>query len=138
MADRDAYEIPGLHPLTSAGWTRSQATYFIFGGVTPEPTTPVVDNVDPPAGTAIAPADPLSFDVTDPDGFAAILLSAEFPNVPGEELVFNGTNFTEPYAAGSTRVAVAEGFHFELRRAGGWPGPPSLTVYPFDSLGTEG
>jgi hypothetical protein len=131
------------HSVFTAPWASSmvyKARVFSVGGATPPPvpSPPVIENVSPPAGTAIAPSDPLAFDVVDPDGFAAILVSAEFPDVPSTELVFNGSSFTEPYAAGSTRVAVTNGFHFVLRRAGGWPGPPSLTVYPFDSLGAEG
>jgi hypothetical protein len=80
----------------------------------------------------------VSFDVTDDSGlFREILIAARFEGFPVQELVFNGSAFTPPYAAESSRVAIDGGFHFVVSRRDGWPAAPSITPYAIDQLGWE-
>jgi hypothetical protein len=54
------------------------------------------------------------------------------------ELVFDGTDFVAPYYSLSTRSVIPGGYRFRLVRTPGWPAPPTVTCYPFDTLGAEG
>ena len=52
------------------------------------------------------------------------------------ECAYNGLNFEARYAAGSSRVAVANGGRFTVRRTGGWVSTPiQLVITAIDAAG---
>jgi hypothetical protein len=51
-----------------------------------------------------------------------------------EELVFDGSAFTAPYA-GSSRSLLGDGFRYLLRRASGWTGTPTLRAWDPSAAG---
>jgi hypothetical protein len=108
------------------------------GGSPPTPPTPpVVSNVSPAPGTPITILTPIEFDVTDDVGLKAVLISASFSGISGTELAFDGTAFTAMYSSDSSRTAITDGYHFQILRTNGWPGPPTITPYAFDTKGNE-
>jgi hypothetical protein len=97
---------------------------------------PVVDNFVPVAGTQIAASDSIAFDVTDDQGsFARIFVGVEFVQSGDQEIAHDGTTFTGRYVQASTRVAIANGYRYTLRRLGGWTSAPKIRVWPIDTAG---
>lgn len=98
---------------------------------------PVIDNFDPPQGTAIDPAQGISFDVTDNSGnFRRIVVHAVFDDGV-EEVVHDGDSFRGFYQVGNSRVFIAGGYRYNLLRAGGWPGNPTIRAFAIDASGNE-
>lgn len=107
-----------------------------------EPETPVVippyvTNVTPATSVPLYKHEPVSFDVLDDGSFRRILITARFTIFNEAEVVHDGDNFTMLYAAGSTKTAIAGGYHFVLLRSTGWPSEPRITPYAFDTTGQE-
>jgi hypothetical protein len=80
--------------------------------------------VSPVEGTEVASSETLSLDVTDGDVLIVAVLDA------ARDLVHDGTAFAPKYAT-STRYAITGGFHYDLRRIGGWSGR-SVTIKCYD------
>jgi hypothetical protein len=94
--------------------------------------------VSPAEGTPINPDDVITVDIEDNVAIALAPLYAEFPNVVGGEMVYNGTSLLAPYAALSTVNDLGNGGRrLALRRTGGWPGAVSLTSIATDTSGNE-
>lgn len=112
----------------------------LIGGVPtpPTPTAPTISNVQPAAATAIASTDPVSFDITDPEGFVRILLVADFPLLGIREVIHDGTSFSPNYTGfGNARTAITNGFSYSVLRKGGWPVSPIIIPYAIDTTGQE-
>jgi len=108
------------------------------GGADPDTSAPVVSNVTPASGTPVDENDPLGFDVTDDSNvFRQTLLHARYPSKSTWEVIHDGIAFAPVFAAGSTRVSIAGGFRYSLRRAGGWPGDPTIYPVAIDRAGNE-
>ena len=98
----------------------------------PDTTAPVVSNFSPVEGTTLDPSDSVEFDVTDnSDSFARNMIAVAFADGT-QELAYDGLTFTARYLAASTASVITGGFHYTLRRTGGWPGD-SLTVRAFST-----
>lgn len=101
-------------------------------------TPPVIDNESPPPGTVIESSVPVSFDVTDSSGILlTVLLAVYYPNEGRTELAYEGSRWLGPYALGSRRDPITNGFRFTTIRDGGWPSSPIVRVFAFDGVGTE-
>jgi hypothetical protein len=88
---------------------------------------PIVDNVVPAEGTVLGVLQTLAFDV-DGVGTLAPVVSVRFDNGP-EEVVHDGEAFRGYFDnPRSARSSIADGYHFEIYRAGGWTGPLSVHV----------
>ena len=107
------------------------------GGSSIDILPPVIDNFVPDENVAIARTDPVQFDVTDNSGvFSAIIVHVRFLEDGLCECAYNGLNFEARYAAGSSRVAVANGGRFTVRRTGGWVSTPiQLVITAIDAAG---
>jgi hypothetical protein len=107
------------------------------GGDFVDGVAPVINNFDPAEDVAIGRTDPVAFDITDNTGqFAANVILARFLEEGSCECVFNGLNFESRYAAGSSRVGIANGNRFTVRRTGGWLSTPiQLVVLAIDAAG---
>jgi hypothetical protein len=107
------------------------------GGGSGDP--PVISNVDPTDGTTIGRNDFVEFDVTDADSLIrAIILMASWSDNSPTEVIWDGDDFGPNYGTFSLRTAVTDGYHFKLKRNGGWPSA-SLTIKPvaIDVTGSE-
>jgi hypothetical protein len=98
---------------------------------------PVIANVSPVASTTIPATQVLSYEVTSTPSLVRTMLFARFPGMNLEEVVYDGTNFTERYAGRSSRTAITNGFRFNVLRDPIWPDSPELTAYQINSSAEE-
>lgn len=92
-----------------------------------------VSNYVPAAGSSITPGDPVSFDVTGAP-LVALVITTFYPDTGATEVVFDRDGFTANYAAngsflGSEQQTISGGFHFIVRRRGGWPFSPQIKAH---------
>ena len=100
----------------------------------PPPSPPTITNFSPPPGTSIFSTNPIQFDVIDPDGLTVVILHIKYLGSDNYEVVYDGGGFS-PAFSNSTIQSILNGFHFVLRRNGGWPGSPYIYAIAVDSLG---
>lgn len=81
---------------------------------------------------------PIVINVTDAVGLGMVLLEVDFAPFGSKapERIAVGDGFSPPYAA-SSRVAIAGGYQYTVRRAGGWPAAPRFNVWATDRAGNE-
>lgn len=104
------------------------------GDVTP----PVVTNFSPAIGNAIENTQVIEFDVTDETGLAAIMVLVSFPNGT-IDVVHDNNGFRGSYVGDvNARAAIVGGFHYTVRRVGGWPDSPTFEFLPVDTSGNIG
>lgn len=109
---------------------------FIGGAGSAEPPTVVF--VEPTPPNLPSPGRSIVLEVTDADGFAALLVLAEY-GTGAYEVVHDGDAFAQVYAAQSTRVSIAGGYRYTLKRAGGWFGERvTIRVVAVDVYGDVG
>ena len=78
------------------------------------------------------------FDVTEV-ATPALVVAAHHAGGIGEEVVFDGSAFTEHFGgAGNTRTAIADGFRYLVARDGGWPGMPTFRAWNPAAVGDFG
>ncbi len=99
-----------------------------------------VSNFAPGDGTPITPSTPLAFDVTSTSTIRTLVISVLYPQTGAREIVYNRDGFSANYLPngafqGSERATIAGGYHFTLRRRGGWYLSPQVTVEGGDSNG---
>lgn len=99
---------------------------------------PVVTLISPSVLEALDRDTAIVVEVTDNVALGRVLLVAQLESLGVEELVHNGDRFAAAFSGSSSRVAVAGGWRYTVKRGGGWAAPPTLTVYAVDSTGTEG
>ena len=98
---------------------------------------PVVSNPYPALGTTLGLYDEVGADVTDDGPFRRVMLVVEYSGFP-DEWVYSGTAFRPWFAPESTATAISGGLRFRVKRFGGWPSRPRLTIIPIDQAGREG
>jgi hypothetical protein len=67
-------------------------------------------------------------------------VTVHYPQTGGSETVYDRDGFTSNYAPtsgfqGSSRAIITNGFHFTLRRRGGWYASPQVKVQGGDTNG---
>lgn len=92
----------------------------------------VVSNYVPAQGSPITPGTAITFDVTGP-ALVALVVTVVYPDTGATEVVFDRDGFSANFVPngsflGSEQQPIANGFHFILRRRGGWPLSPSVQV----------
>lgn len=104
---------------------------------TPDTTAPLVALVSPSEGP-LSIDTPIVINVTDAVGLGMVLLEVDFAPFGSKapERIAVGDGFSPPYAA-SSRVAIAGGYQYTVRRAGGWPAAPRFNVWATDRAGNE-
>lgn len=101
----------------------------------------IVSNYQPAAGTPITPSTPLEFDVTSSPGtLVSLTVTVFYPATGASEVAYSrngwGINYSPTQGfQGSERSSIAGGFHFKLRRRGGWYATPQVQVEGADSNG---
>lgn len=103
---------------------------------------PIVTNFDPPKDTPIYPATPISFDLLTDNDLSAVVVWIDYHDTGALEVAYSGTqgfgsNYT-PFGAfiGSERQVITGGWHFILRRRGGWFASPTIRVEGADEFGS--
>lgn len=97
---------------------------------------PQIVNMTPVEGPT-TPYQPIEFDVIDltPD-LQDVFIWAWFEGIHGRFVIHDEDGFPVPFAAGSTKVVIANGYHFKVYRDGGWLGSTLfLRVRAFDAQG---
>lgn len=98
-------------------------------GATPDTTPPVVALISPTDGGELERFGPVTIEVTDETALGRVFVVARFPSLGLEEVVHQGDRFAPLYTGASSRASIAGGYRYSVKRNGGWPAPPELTVY---------
>jgi len=77
---------------------------------------PLLLNVAPVAASVITADVAVVFEITSSPALQREMVFVRFPGAGIEEVVWDGTAFTERYAALSTRTAITGGFSFRIIR----------------------
>lgn len=98
---------------------------------------PTVQNFSPPNGSTIDNADPIFFDVTDPQvRFRRVIVVAQ--QADATELVHDGDAFVFPYNnPSSVRSSIAGGWTYRVSRETGWNDDVTITIFAIDLEGNE-
>jgi hypothetical protein len=113
-------------------------TYTWTAPAYPTDSTAPTATATPASGSTVTQLQAIQIDVTDDSGaLASVWVSATIQGVVAPEVVHDGTSFSAPYAAGSTRTSITGGYRFNILRDGGWAGPFTLKAYAKDSAGNE-
>lgn len=98
---------------------------------------PLLLNVAPAPASVITADVPISFEITSIPALQREMIFARFPGAAIEEVVWDGSAFTAPYATLSTRTAIAGGFKFYVMRSSAWPDSPQLAIFAFNTSAEE-
>jgi len=108
------------------------ATNIAFSAVVSPPIVdalpPTITLVSPSPGTKIARNTPFVVDVTDNFGSPFVAIWVRCAGTRVYEVAWDGSGWSELYSIGSSLV----GNRYTLRREGGWPGAPTITIRAFD------
>lgn len=145
MADFGIFDVPQAPPDFGGGmWPEYAATFAAnIGAAVASP--PTVTNFVAPLSKFSA----ASFDVTDDSGlFRAIVILAGFTTAQQDNTfptdvihIDEGTRTEFSYPYEGVRTAITNGWHYEVRRADGWPGPgvaSRIFALPIDQGGSLG
>lgn len=101
-------------------------------------SSPTVSNVTPAVGTDLRAFSVIEFDVTDVDSaFRRIIIYIAYPNTGEVEAVYTGDEFC-PYYINSSRINIANGYHFKITRSKAWPDKNiKMTIDAIDVTGLE-
>ncbi len=92
--------------------------------------------IDPIPPNLPSPGRSLLFDVTGVSA-AGVTVTAEY-STGAYEVVHDGSEFAQVYAAQSVRTQIAGGFQFRVKRAGGWFGDTvTIRTFAADAFGEE-
>jgi len=98
---------------------------------------PVIANVAPADASPVSAAQLVSFEVTSSPSLQRVMVFARFPGAQIEEVVWDGSAFTERYAGTSSRTAITGGFRFQFRRGPTWPDGIVVSVYAVNTSAEE-
>jgi hypothetical protein len=123
---------------TSAQLEQAFAQLKTYVAGEPDSTPPAITNMTPTPGSALLYSQPIAFDVTDEAGLRRIVVLASFEGKEDFEVVHDGDRFAPRYSASpNARSTIEGGYHYNVLRRGGWPGPPTLTCHAIDAGGNE-
>lgn len=94
---------------------------------------PVLLDVSPAAGSALAGNTILMLKAYDPSEVAVLLIAAAFPSGRLEQ-VYDGAAYLGAYV-GSSITTITGGFALGIARSGGWDEPPTLRISVADGQG---
>lgn len=98
---------------------------------------PVLANISPAASTLIPSDTYVAFQITSSPSLQRTMVFAHYPGAGIQEVVYDGTSFTERYAPLSTRTAISGGFQFTILRTPIWPDSPEISIYAINSSAEE-
>lgn len=100
-------------------------------------STPVLSSVAPAASTVIPSGTRIAFTITSSPSLQRTMVFANFPGANIQEVVWDGSAFSDRYAALSTRTAVSGGFSFNILRTPIWPDSPEIAIYAINTSAEE-
>ena len=98
---------------------------------------PVLSAVAPTASTVIPSDTRLSFTITSSPSLQRVMVFANFPGANIQEVVWDGTAFSERYQGLSKRSAVSGGFTYNVIRTPIWPDSPEISIYAINTSAEE-
>ena len=113
-------------------------SYDTFGTVSAPPsdtTAPTITNISPALLSDLSANTYLSFDLQDNATLRRVVIMAKFPD--GSSVAIHDGDSFYPRFSGSSRTAIAGGFHFTVLPNGGWSQAPTLRIIAYDSAGNE-
>lgn len=132
-----------------AGWVAPQVALGLYAedqranaatdlyGVDVENVGPTVGTFSPANPGSLITTNPASFDVTDATGFGRIIVHVTY-STGLVELIHDGSAYKAPYAAGSTRTPIVDGYHYSIARSDGWAAQGAvIAITAIDALGVE-
>lgn len=99
----------------------------------PTPVPPTITYVTPPG--QVPQNGSIVFDITDVDSGYTAFIFARMQDA-SQEVVFDGALFAAYYAT-SSRVAIANGYRYTVRRHGGWPSDFTIRANAIDTTGAD-
>jgi hypothetical protein len=98
---------------------------------------PVLSAVAPTASTLIPSNTRVTFTVTSAPALQRVMVFANFPGANIQEVVWDGTAFSERYQGLSKRSAVSGGFTYDVIRTPIWPDSPEISIYAINTSAEE-
>lgn len=109
---------------------------------------PVITNITPPQNTLVDRDTVIGLDVTDDVGFRLLQVLVYYPNGK-TNVIFKGVAFVDreflpgvdpanPIPAVAVATPITNGFHLDIRPAGGWADQPTFDVDAIDVGGNQG
>ena len=117
-----------------SGLTASPNALFVPSVNVPiaDATAPTITNFSPATTETILTNTAIEFDITDAGGFAGIIVFAELADGT-VEMVHDGFAFRGNYVGNpNARTTIANGFHYRIRRSGGWPKTGAAPTVKFE------
>jgi hypothetical protein len=108
---------------------------LVSGGGGGGPSNPLITNLLPVDGTEITPGTHISFDVTSDVDIVLISVSVLYLQTGASESIWDGDAFAPNFVTGSARTPIANGFHYDVVRRGGWPLSPTIVANMADANG---
>lgn len=99
--------------------------------------TPVLANIAPVAASVITSGQRIGFEITSSPSLLRVMVFVRFPGAGIEEVVWDGSEFTERYQTTSVRAAIAGGFRYDVLRNPSWPDSPQFAIYAVNSTPEE-
>jgi hypothetical protein len=131
----DDYTLRVLAIDANGASATTSSAYTITDPPTPaDASAPTVTLISPTDGSRIGRYRDLVLTVTDASVFTAFLWIT-YPGTTPDDLVYTGEAFGKAFAESSTVEEIEGGYQYTLRRAGGWPGNPTVYVKPIDASG---
>jgi hypothetical protein len=135
MADFSSAQLPaddlGFTEATAGDVPAQQ-----LSGQVADSTPPTIANILPTPGTPIDRSQAITFDVL--DNVSAFRRVEVFVALGGDTfVVHDGDTFKGQFTNLSSRTPIAGGYHFSVRKNGGWIQPPSFEVHAVDTAGNE-
>lgn len=103
----------------------------------PDETAPTIANLEPADGNIRAQT-VIEFDLLDELELGMVAIVASFAD-GSAELVHDGEEFRGSYrGSANARTAITDGFHYAIRRDGGWEASPTIEWFVVDAAGNIG
>ena len=98
-------------------------------------TPPLIANLLPVPGAEVGRNEPITFDVTDADGFGRIMVIVKQGLF--EFLVHDGDSFVQGFTVNSTRLPISNGYAYSVVPDSGWDIAPTVRIFAVDAAGNE-
>lgn len=135
MAEFNSNDFPGTAAINAVESAQDPIVTHTLFQSSKDLVKPVIANITPAPGSIVPRMTPVDFDVTDNIGQLGFLLIQVYQN-GFLETVYKGQGFITPYQT-SVRTAIPGGYHFTIRRAGGWKSNPLFEYNLLDADGNE-
>lgn len=114
--------IGGLDEVRISTIVRTGAEFAAIFATATDLAAPVITLVSPANSSTIANNAMLTIDVTDRQGFSALIFETAYDGITRTEVVYDNNDFSSNFQGGSnTKTAINTGFRFTITRDSSWP-----------------